>query len=67
MYFPGKARRANVDALLDETFPADRPFEEDSHRYVNGVRWIGADAILIKRFGPFDASRPGWQRICRVL
>jgi hypothetical protein len=59
LYFPAEDRHFDVGALLDQKFPQDRHFEDDSHHYINGVRWIDTDKILVKRSGHFDRSVAG--------
>jgi len=58
-YFPAEDRRVDLNDLLYEKFPKDRRFAENSHHYVNGVRWIDENTILIKRFGHFDRNNRG--------
>jgi hypothetical protein len=59
LYFPAEDRHFDLGALLDQKFPQDRHFEDGSHHYINGVRWIDADTVLVKRFGHFDRYVPG--------
>lgn len=59
LYFPAEDRHFDLGALLDRKFPQDRHFEDDSHHYVNGVRWIGADTIIVGRYGHFDREVSG--------
>jgi hypothetical protein len=54
LYFPAENRNFDIGTLLDQKFPQDLRFEENSHHYVDGIRWVGKDAILVKRHGHFD-------------
>jgi hypothetical protein len=58
MYFPAEGRHFNINELLDKQFPQDRRFEENSHHYIKGVRWISADKLLVRRNGHFDRNVP---------
>ncbi len=59
LYLPAEDRHFDIGALLDEKFPQDRRFEENSHDYIDGVRWISADTIVVRRYGHFDQYVPG--------
>jgi hypothetical protein len=54
LYDPLKSARRDLGDLIDAKFPADKRFEEASHHYFNGVRWLSPNALIVKRFGHFD-------------
>ncbi len=59
LYFPAEGRNVDIGALLDQKFPQDRHYEENSHHYINVIRWISTDTILVKRYGHFDTYVSG--------
>ncbi len=59
LYFPAQNRHLDIGALLDKKFPKDRHFEKNSHHYINGLRWINKDEIIVRRNGHFDRYVPG--------
>jgi hypothetical protein len=54
LYFPDRKKRVDLGGVIDHVYPADRRYEKDSHHYLNGIRWVKSNSLIVRRFGHFD-------------
>jgi dipeptidyl aminopeptidase/acylaminoacyl peptidase len=66
IYFSGAGPRLDLGKLIDQQFPVADDWKR-GHHYFNGVRWISAQTLLVKRFGHTDENPSKAFTICYLV